>query len=99
MEDRPAMPGYEQNQWVAIHDYQGREWVELIEIWRALNRQLSAAAQAVPDEAWSRAMTIANSEPLTLKFVFEDYLKHMLHHLEHIGIEVDDLQPVSSTTV
>jgi len=36
MEDRPAMPGYEQNQWVAIHDYQGREWVELIEIWRAL---------------------------------------------------------------
>jgi len=75
------------------------EWVELIEIWRALNRQLSAAAQAVPDEAWSRAMTIANSEPLTLKFVFEDYLKHMLHHLEHIGIEVDDLQPVSSTTV
>jgi len=27
---------------------------------------------------------------MTLQFVFEDYLAHMAHHLEHIGIDVRD---------
>jgi len=91
LEDSPAMPGYEQNRWVAVHAYQRRNWKELIELWQALNRQLLAAAEAVPDSAWSRTLTVAGSEPLTLQFVFEDYVAHMLHHLQHIGIEVDDI--------
>ena len=91
LQDNPAMPGYEQNRWVAIHAYQRREWKELIEVWQALNRQLLAAAEAVPDSAWSRTLTVAGSEPLTLQFVFEDYVVHMLHHLKHIGIETNDL--------
>jgi len=90
--DNPAMPGYDQNRWVAVHDYQRRDWRELIELWQALNRQLLAAAEAVPDAAWSRTLTVAGSEPLTLQFVFEDYVTHMLHHLQHIGIEVDDIR-------
>ena len=92
LEDNPAMPGYEQNRWVAIHAYQRRDWGELIELWQALNRQLLAAAEAVPDSAWSRTLTVAGSEPVTLQFVFEDYVVHMLHHLQHIGIEVDDIR-------
>ena len=91
LEDNPAMPGYEQNRWVAVHAYQRRDWAELIELWQALNRQLLAAAEAVPDSAWSRTLTVAGSAPLTLQFVFDDYVTHMLHHLRHIGIEVDDI--------
>jgi len=90
-ENNLAMPGYEQNRWVAAHAYQRRDWRELIEVWQALNRQLLAAAEAVPDFAWSRTLTVAGSEPLTLQFVFEDYVTHMLHHLQHIGIEVNDV--------
>ncbi|MGD0416539.1 MAG: DinB family protein [Terriglobales bacterium] len=90
-ENNLAMPGYEQNRWVAAHAYQRRDWRELIEVWQALNRQLLAAAEAVPDSAWSRTLTVAASEPLTLQFVFEDYVTHMLHHLQHIGIEVNDI--------
>jgi hypothetical protein len=91
LEDNPAMPGYEQNRWVDVHAYQRRDWGELIELWQALNRQLLAAAEAVPDSAWSRTLTVADSEPLTLQFVFEDYVAHMLHHLQHIGIEMGDV--------
>ena len=91
LEENPAMPGYEQNRWVAIHAYQRRDWGELIELWQALNRQLLAAAEAVPDSEWSKTLTVAGSEPLTLQFVLDDYVAHMLHHLRHIGIEVDDL--------
>ncbi len=91
LEDKPAMPGYDGDGWVELHRYQQRDWRELIEVWEALNRQLLAAAKAVPDSAWSRTCTIADSKPLTLKFVFEDYLEHMTHHLKHIGIQVEDL--------
>lgn len=92
LEDTPAMPGYEQNRWVAVHAYSRRDWKELIEVWQAFNRQLLAAAEAVPADGWSRTLTVGDSEPLTLQFVFEDYLAHMLHHLQHIGIEVNDIK-------
>ena len=92
LEDKPAMPGYDQTGWVKVHGYHGREWKELIELWWALNRQLLAAAEAVPAAGWTRTLTIAGSEPVTLQFVFEDYLAHMMHHLRHIGIAVDDIK-------
>jgi len=95
-EDNLAMPGYEQDRWVAIHAYQRRDWKELIEVWQALNRQLLAAAEAVPDSTWSRTLTVAGSEPLTLEFVFDDYVDHMLHHLQHIGIETGDIKSSAS---
>jgi hypothetical protein len=93
LEDKPKMPGYDGNAWVKLHAYQERNWQEMIELWRALNQQLLSAAEAVPDDAWSRTCTIADSQPLTLKFVFEDYVEHMMHHLKHIGIAMDDLKP------
>ena len=92
LEDKPAMPGYDGDRWVQLHDYQNRDWRELVGLWKALNQQLLAAAKAVPNSAWSRTCTIADSEPLTLKFVFEDYLEHMMHHLQHMGIQVEDLK-------
>jgi hypothetical protein len=91
LEDKLALPGYEQNRWVAVNGYQRRDWKELIEVWQALNRQLLAAAESVPEAAWSHTLTIAGSQPMTLQFVFEDYVAHMLHHLQHIGIATDDL--------
>jgi len=92
LEDNPAMPNYDGDQWVALHTYQKRDWRELIGLWEALNRQLLAAAEAVPGSAWSRTCTIGGSGPLTLQFVFEDYLDHMRHHLEHMKVKMDDLR-------
>jgi len=50
-----------------------------------------AAAEAASESAWPRTLTIADSAPLTLQFVFDDYLRHMLHHLRHMGVELGDL--------
>jgi hypothetical protein len=91
MEDNLAMPGYAQNHWVEIHRYQQRDWRELIELWQAFNRQLLAAAESVPEAAWSDTLRVGASEPMTLEFVFEDYVAHMVHHLKHIGINLDDI--------
>jgi hypothetical protein len=91
MERGLALPRYEQERWVAIHRYQDRDWDELIELWQAFNRQLIAAAEAVPASAWVNTLTIGGGEPVTLQFVFDDYLTHMVHHLNHIGIKTDDI--------
>ncbi len=95
-EDKLALPGYEQNRWVAIHRYQQRDWKELIEVWQALNRQLLAAAESVPEAAWSHTLTVAASQPMTLEFVFDDYVNHMFHHLQHIGIDVSDIKSTTN---
>jgi hypothetical protein len=92
LEESPAMPGYDGEKWVVLHAYQKRDWRELVETWGALNRQLLAAAEAVPDSAWSRNLTVGDSAPLTLQFVFEDYIHHMREHLRHMKVQVDDLQ-------
>ena len=96
VEDKPAMPDYDGDRWVQLHGYQNRDWRELVALWEALNQQLLAAAKSVPDSAWSRTCTIADSKPLTLEFVFEDYLEHMMHHLQHMGIQVEDLKAGTS---
>ncbi len=96
LEDRPAMPGYDGDAWVAFHQYQQKDWKRLIGIWVALNRQLLAAAEAAADSAWSRTCTIGDSQPLTLQFVFDDYIDHMLQHLRHMGVEVEDLAPAKA---
>src|SRR5271169_380636 len=62
LEDKPAMPGYDGDRWVQLHDYQNRDWSELVGLWEALNQQLLAAAKAAPDSAWSRTCTIADSK-------------------------------------
>jgi len=89
LEENPAMPGYEQNRWVVVNRYQKRDWPELIDTWQALNRQLLAAAESVAATDWTRTLSIAGAQPVTLEFVFDDYIEHMVHHLRHIGIEVD----------
>jgi hypothetical protein len=89
LDDQPAMPGYDGDRWVELHAYQDREWPELIHLWTALNQQLLAAAEtAAKDSCLLRTCTIAGSEPLTIAFIFDDYVEHMLHHLQHIGVEV-----------
>src|SRR5205085_5789871 len=38
MEDKLAMPGYQQENWVTLHKYQERQWNELINLWSVLNQ-------------------------------------------------------------
>lgn len=90
LEEQPRMPGYEGDRWVALHAYQRREWTELIDRWRNANLQLVAASEAADDIALNRTCTIGGSEPLTIAFILTDYVDHLVHHLQHIGVVVGD---------
>ena len=91
LEDSPAMPGYDGDAWVELHGYQRRDWQSLIELWRSGNIQLLSAAEAAGAAAWRRTLTVGGSDLLTLRFVFDDYVEHMLSHLSHIGLDAAKL--------
>jgi nitroreductase len=91
LEDNLALPSYDGDRWVEMHGYQNREWNDLIGLWRSGNSQLLEAAEAAPEKAWSHALSVGGSDPMTLGFVLDDYVAHMTSHLHHIGVEVDDL--------
>src|SRR5690242_17017687 len=61
-EDGLHLPEYDGDRWVELHGYQNREWSELIEFWRFGNKQLLAAAESVPHQAWSHTLTIGDSK-------------------------------------
>lgn len=91
LEDAPSLPGYDGEQWVDLQDYQNRSWQEIIALWEGLNRHLLAAASVVPENGWTRTCTVGGSEPVTLKFIVEDYITHMNGHLQHMKVQFEDL--------
>ena len=95
-QDHPALPGYAQDTWVERGGYQERDWKELISLWSALNTQMLHAARRVPAVALSRECTIGDGPAITLGFVIEDYVDHMVHHLEHIGIAINEFRRAES---
>jgi hypothetical protein len=88
LEDSPALPGYRQEAWVERQGYQERDWRALIALWSASNEHLLAAARRIPEAALGRKCTIGDSAPMTLGFVIDDYVDHLVHHLAHIGVDV-----------
>jgi hypothetical protein len=88
----PALPSYQQDAWVERQGYNDRDWRELIALWSALNEHMLAATARIPSAALARTCTIAGSQPMTLEFVIEDYVDHMVHHLQHIGLALSEFR-------
>jgi hypothetical protein len=87
LESEPSLPGYEGDKWVALHAYQAMAWNEIIGSWRVMNEHLLRAAHSVSAQVAERRLTVAG-KPMTLGFLLEEYVAHLVHHLQHIGVKV-----------
>ena len=81
-----VFPGYDQDEWVRRQDYNSKPWAELIDLWRLFNRHVAHALRGISDEKLETKCLIGSGEPATLGFIAEDYLTHMKHHLEQLGV-------------
>jgi len=75
---------YNQNQWVNIQRYNELDWNSLIILWTSYNQHLSYIMENISEESETALCNIGKDEPVTLKFVVEDYIRHLQHHLEDI---------------
>jgi DinB superfamily len=84
LEPRMSGPGYEQDGWVNLHGYQDWPWAEVIAAWDSQNRQLAEVIRRIPDGALDTPCVVGGGKPVTLRFLIEDYVVHMQHHLDHL---------------
>ena len=80
---------YKQDDWVAASDYQHWPVGDLIELWRLLNKQIVFILQNTSPSSADR--NVLTQELHSVKWLAEDYVKHLLHHL-HVVL---DLEPVA----
>ncbi len=87
-EERPKIV-YNQDKWVAVTNYQQYSLADLIDLWYRLNKHICHVLIFMPGEASKRE---AQTEALhDLRWLAEDYIRHLLHHLH----QVLDLEPVA----
>ena len=77
-------PTYNQDEWVRIQHYNEMPWSFLVTLWSAYNSHLSHVIECIPVGAESSPCNIGKKEPVTLKFVVQDYLRHLQHHIKDI---------------
>jgi hypothetical protein len=77
-------PSYAQTGWVNMHGYGSMPWASLLEHWRLQNRLLGEVIRRIPEARLEALCRVGNDPPVTLRFLIEDYLQHLDHHLQQI---------------
>ena len=78
-------PGYDQDGCVRVAAPQDAPWPLLIALWASYNRYLAHVISKLAPAKLATSCRIEDNEPVTLQFLAEDYLQHLLHHLRQIG--------------
>ena len=74
---------YAQNHWVGVQQYQTADWQTLISLWYFYNAHLAHVIAHLQPEFLENQLDVWD-EPATLRFVAEDYVRHLKHHLNQI---------------
>lgn len=80
---------YAQNQWVTVQQYQAADWQALVSLWYFYNLHLAHVIALMQPEFLDNQLDVWD-EPATLRFVAEDYVRHLQHHLGQIFQTTED---------
>jgi hypothetical protein len=78
-------PGYAQDEWVAAHDYAGEPWETLLRWWEVEHEILAAVVNHIPEDRLDTLCIVGDHEPVTLRFLIEDYLAHQRGHFAQLA--------------
>ncbi|MCA1591982.1 MAG: hypothetical protein LC754_04880 [Acidobacteria bacterium] len=99
--DDLVFPGYEQDEWVRVQNYQEEPWPLLVELWKAYNLHLWHVMARVPEDARRKPrvkhslnriawQTVSEDAPATLEYLMLDYIAHLKNHLRQVFGEAGD---------
>lgn len=72
------------DRWIAIQNYQAKDWSQLIRLWDTCNRHIVHVIQQVDEEKLKQVWTTALGEEVTLEEMIVDFPRHFKLHLEEI---------------
>jgi hypothetical protein len=78
------LPGYDQELWVSTQSYRSESWENLVQLWVSFNRHLLHLGTNIPPAKLNSTCFIGDNMPVTLEFLFIDYVRHVKHHLHQI---------------
>jgi hypothetical protein len=87
LQESLEFPAYDQNGCVRVAAVNEIPWEDLLNLWAGYNGYLAHLIAHLPEEALERPCTIGTHEPVTLRFLATDYVRHLRHHLGQIIVE------------
>lgn len=75
---------YSQEHWVGSQQYGSEPWGDLVELWFRYNRHLVHVIACVNPATLGHLCDVGDPRPVTLKWIIEDYVRHVEHHLRQI---------------
>lgn len=81
---------YQQDHWVACSGYRDYHPNDLVQLWVLINKHLVVVLEHITEEHANRTCFTNGPVALTIEWLAEDYVKHLLHHLH----QVLELEPV-----
>ena len=75
---------YTQEEWNAVQKYQAERWSDLVDLWALYNTHLAHVIANVNHASLRNTCEMGYPHPASLRFVMEDYVRHVKHHLEQI---------------
>ncbi|MES2780768.1 MAG: DinB family protein [Bacteroidota bacterium] len=82
-EDVPTIV-YDQNRWNELNHYQELDTEHVVSMWTLFNEHILEVIKHIPEENLRRKGNTGLPEPVTLKFLIDDYVDHMEHHVKQI---------------
>jgi hypothetical protein len=94
-QDNLIFDGYKQEQWVEIQSYLDRDWEWLVDFWSNSNLHLAHLISRLPEGTLTKShqehclhymawKVVPQDVPATLKYLVQDYMGHLEHHLRQI---------------
>lgn len=77
-------PGYDQDAWVEAHGYANQPWETVLDWWEADHAILAAVVDRIAPDRLQASCVVADGQPVTLRFLIEDYIAHQRWHLAQI---------------
>jgi len=78
---------YNQDELVAVNDYQNADTIELLRLWILLNRQIIRVIAAQTEQRLNLKVQFTDGAISDLRFLIMDYPEHMEHHVKQLTMD------------
>lgn len=72
------------DQWIAIQNYQDEHWITLVQLWKYFNLHIAHLISHVNKDTLDNSWTDCDGEKVTLRKMISGYLDHLKLHLGEI---------------
>ena len=84
IENNLLLPQYRQDEWVSVQHYQERAWDDIVSLWKIYNLHLLHVLKHMDESRLANTATFPQYGTQALRFIADDYVDHMHHHLDKI---------------